>query len=335
MRGVWFVLKIHIVRKGDTLWEIAKQYGVDFEELKAFNPQLSSPDMIMPGMKIRIPSATKSVKKETAPVKESKLPIAKETPKQSPIIQEDDHEKPKEVKIEMPKEHTPKPQAEKKEIPNTKESPKTPVKPIKETPKAPVKPMKEMIKMPIIEEDFSITLPETSKPKEHKKEKDVHQMPVAPIYHHYYHHCCVPPYHPCFPVMGEMAGGFMPQEQMHHMHQMQMQHMPQSQQMMQPHDCGCHKTMPQMQQYQMREQAPEPLQVGNIEPFGYQPYMTEPQYQPTFQGSPSLQPQFTNGLNATVESPFPMPPTYPPVSEFNNQENRQEERRNEDESENK
>ncbi|WBX79028.1 SafA/ExsA family spore coat assembly protein [Virgibacillus salarius] len=41
-------MKIHIVQKGDTLWEISQQYGVDFEELKQLNSQISSPDMIMP-----------------------------------------------------------------------------------------------------------------------------------------------------------------------------------------------------------------------------------------------------------------------------------------------
>src|SRR5690625_2828530 len=157
MRGVWFVLKIHIVRKGDTLWEIAKQYGVDFEELKKTNPQLSSPDMIMPGMKIKIPSGSKSVKKEAAIVKESKAPIAKETPKQAPIIKEDDHEKPKEVKIEMPKKYAPEMpstlQTPKKEVPIKKEMHQSPVKPIKEAPKVP---MKEMIKLPVIEEESHV-----------------------------------------------------------------------------------------------------------------------------------------------------------------------------------
>lgn len=52
-------MKIHIVQKGDTLWEISQKYNVDFEELKEMNAHLASPDMIMPGMKIRIPSATK------------------------------------------------------------------------------------------------------------------------------------------------------------------------------------------------------------------------------------------------------------------------------------
>jgi morphogenetic protein associated with SpoVID len=58
-------VKIHIVQKGDTLWKIAQKYGVDFEELKKMNSQLSNPDLIMPGMKIKIPSNGVPVKKET------------------------------------------------------------------------------------------------------------------------------------------------------------------------------------------------------------------------------------------------------------------------------
>lgn len=50
-------MQTHTVQKGDTLWKIAKMYGVDFEELKAANPQLANPDLIMPGMKIIIPGA--------------------------------------------------------------------------------------------------------------------------------------------------------------------------------------------------------------------------------------------------------------------------------------
>ncbi|MEC3434256.1 SafA/ExsA family spore coat assembly protein, partial [Bacillus cereus] len=46
-------MKIHIVQKGDTLWKIAKKYGVDFDTLKQTNTQLSNPDLIMPGMKIK------------------------------------------------------------------------------------------------------------------------------------------------------------------------------------------------------------------------------------------------------------------------------------------
>src|SRR5690625_47417 len=109
MKGASIHLKIHIVQKGDTLWEIAKKYGVDFEEVKELNSQLSSPDMIMPGMKVKIPSSTKTVKKETMKPKEEQKPKTEHpykemSPKPLPIMKEDDHKKPKEVKVEMPKE---------------------------------------------------------------------------------------------------------------------------------------------------------------------------------------------------------------------------------------
>ncbi|MED0958484.1 spore coat assembly protein ExsA, partial [Bacillus paramycoides] len=57
-------MKIHIVQKGDTLWKIAKKYGVDFETLKKTNTQLSNPDLIMPGMKIKVPSSSVHVKQQ-------------------------------------------------------------------------------------------------------------------------------------------------------------------------------------------------------------------------------------------------------------------------------
>ena len=93
-------VKIHIVQKGDTLWKIAKKYGVNFEELKKLNSQLSNPDMIMPGMKIKVPTSGGNIKKETQtgtggakinlgskkeqPIKEQ--PIAKEKPiKEMPV----------------------------------------------------------------------------------------------------------------------------------------------------------------------------------------------------------------------------------------------------------
>nr|WP_168733777.1 SafA/ExsA family spore coat assembly protein [Metabacillus sediminilitoris] len=87
-------MKIHIVQKGDTLWKIAKKYGVDFEELKSMNTQLSNPDLIMPGMKIKVPSGNPSgnvaIKKEapmTMPAQKKEMPMvehpfAKEKPKE-------------------------------------------------------------------------------------------------------------------------------------------------------------------------------------------------------------------------------------------------------------
>lgn len=50
------MMKIHVVRKGDTLYDIAQKYGVDLDVLIAANPQIEDPDVLMIGQKIRIPS---------------------------------------------------------------------------------------------------------------------------------------------------------------------------------------------------------------------------------------------------------------------------------------
>ncbi|MBH0230003.1 SafA/ExsA family spore coat assembly protein [Halobacillus yeomjeoni] len=93
-------MRIHIVQKDDTLWKIAKKYGVDFEELKAMNTQLSNPDMIMPGMKIKVPQGKKPVKKEAPKTtqkkempkqkKPSNVPYQDTSPKPIPAIEEDE-----------------------------------------------------------------------------------------------------------------------------------------------------------------------------------------------------------------------------------------------------
>lgn len=83
-------MDVHIVVKGDTLWKIARQYGISFEELKRVNAHLANPDYIVPGMKIFLPAKKKehmpSMKgpdkkpqqgKETQPVKPSKPPTQK------------------------------------------------------------------------------------------------------------------------------------------------------------------------------------------------------------------------------------------------------------------
>ncbi|PKG29804.1 SafA/ExsA family spore coat assembly protein, partial [Cytobacillus horneckiae] len=102
-------MKIHIVQKGDTLWKIAKKYGVNFEELKKMNTQLSNPDMIMPGMKIKVPGSGGSIKKE-APISGANVNFGskKEMPKK---------EQPKEKPQTLPAKEAPKqvaPKAEQK-----------------------------------------------------------------------------------------------------------------------------------------------------------------------------------------------------------------------------
>lgn len=58
-------MKIHIAQKGETLWNIAKKYNVSFEELKNNNTQLSSPEAMYPGMKIKVPVAKVAIPKKT------------------------------------------------------------------------------------------------------------------------------------------------------------------------------------------------------------------------------------------------------------------------------
>lgn len=106
-------MKIHVVQKGDTLWKLAEHYGVDFEELKKANTQLTNPDMIMPGMKIKIPTSAVPAKQgikgmpgpKEAPITPAPQAVAPigEAPKELPKVM------PKEMPKEMPKVELPMP----------------------------------------------------------------------------------------------------------------------------------------------------------------------------------------------------------------------------------
>ncbi|MGI6097074.1 MAG: SafA/ExsA family spore coat assembly protein [Dethiobacteria bacterium] len=48
--------KVYIVQKGDTLFKIAKRFGVPLDALIAANPQLKDPNLIFPGDRIIIPT---------------------------------------------------------------------------------------------------------------------------------------------------------------------------------------------------------------------------------------------------------------------------------------
>lgn len=52
-------MKIHIVKQGDSLYSIAKKYNVHLEDVVKANPEISNPDVIDVGMKVKIPSQTK------------------------------------------------------------------------------------------------------------------------------------------------------------------------------------------------------------------------------------------------------------------------------------
>lgn len=47
--------RVHTVRKGDTLWAVAKQYGVDLAALVRANPQIKNPNLIYPGEAVKVP----------------------------------------------------------------------------------------------------------------------------------------------------------------------------------------------------------------------------------------------------------------------------------------
>lgn len=49
-------MKIHIVKKGNTLYELSKKYAIDLKNLVAMNPQIENPDQLEVGMKVIVPS---------------------------------------------------------------------------------------------------------------------------------------------------------------------------------------------------------------------------------------------------------------------------------------
>lgn len=222
MKGVWFKLKIHIVQKGDTLWEISKQYGVDFDQVKQLNPQLSSPDMIMPGMKIKIPSTSKPVKKESVALKETQKQPAKQpykdiSPKPKPVMKEDDKVKPKEMKPQMPMQQMPMQQ-----------------KPIQQMP------MQPMTKMNMLEQEMNnyttINFPQSpGYPLQKEKPQEMHHMPqpMIPICQHCFKPCCPPP---------PMHHGY--SNAMHHSQPFAMEYK----------DCGCGGHQPMNMYNQMQPQ---------------------------------------------------------------------------------
>ncbi|WP_227872037.1 LysM peptidoglycan-binding domain-containing protein [Paenibacillus albus] len=51
-------MKIHIVKKGDTLYLIAQKYNVSLEEIIKLNPEITNPDQIGIGMKVKVPTGS-------------------------------------------------------------------------------------------------------------------------------------------------------------------------------------------------------------------------------------------------------------------------------------
>ncbi|OAB48066.1 LysM peptidoglycan-binding domain-containing protein [Paenibacillus antarcticus] len=54
-------MKIHMVKKGDSLYELSKKYGISLEKLIEANPQLKDPNKLNIGEKVKIPTEASSV----------------------------------------------------------------------------------------------------------------------------------------------------------------------------------------------------------------------------------------------------------------------------------
>ncbi|GGB28346.1 SpoIVD-associated factor A [Lentibacillus populi] len=325
-------MKIHVVQKGDTLWELAKKYGADFEELKQLNPQLSSPDMIMPGMKIKIPGSTKAVQKESMKPKETQKPLVNQpykemSPKPMPVIKEDVKEKQKPMQPQMPMQ------------------PHMPMQP-----EASVNQIQPIIQMPIMEQEMqnytSINFPEMphypepkEKPVKHEKPMPQPQpmpQPVAmvPMCCHVVHPCHPPMPHDYFPVMGTFAGGHMPYHQpmnydpaaypsYHHHDHHDHGHMMESPSMEMPvkpvqtkgeKDCGCKDKKPFPKHYPGYQMNQPPAYGGY--PNDFQPYHGfNPNPQQAYGENPAYGQMYPPHMTPTNQ-PFPAPPGYPDFSEF-------------------
>ncbi|MBP1156564.1 MULTISPECIES: LysM peptidoglycan-binding domain-containing protein [unclassified Paenibacillus] len=54
-------MKIHIVKKGDSLYELSQKYNVELDKLIAANPQIQDPNVLDIGMKVKIPNTPKPI----------------------------------------------------------------------------------------------------------------------------------------------------------------------------------------------------------------------------------------------------------------------------------
>lgn len=66
----------HRVRRGDTMWQIARDHGVSLQKLIAANPQVRNPNLIYPGQELNIPSqaAAPSSPSPAAPARPRPVP---------------------------------------------------------------------------------------------------------------------------------------------------------------------------------------------------------------------------------------------------------------------
>ncbi|WP_053351190.1 SafA/ExsA family spore coat assembly protein [Ornithinibacillus contaminans] len=297
-------MKIHIVQKGDILWELSKQYGVDFEQLKQANSHIASPDMIMPGMKIRIPTSAKTVKKETA-LKEMQTkpkevqiqpqveqPYLDISPKPLPVINEDEVQPIKEVQPQMP-------------MPQMPQMPQIP-QPLPQPISQP-----ETAQFPLIEQElnyltFNFPTDESSTaeavhPIEQPAQQPIQQPVQQPIYHPIQQPVQMVPCFPVHPCYGGVPVGpqpvslpqFMPQQMGYPAPVMPIQEMAYD-------DCGCGGGRTTMNQFPP---------MGIVPEFGFNPNVNLPNQaftMPTQTGPTSTYPTMSgHDTNA-----FPTPPSF-------------------------
>lgn len=72
-------MKIHMVKSGDTLYALSQKYGVPLQKIIEANPQISNPDVLAVGDKVKIPAAT-------VPVPENNEVYYKHTVKQGDTL---------------------------------------------------------------------------------------------------------------------------------------------------------------------------------------------------------------------------------------------------------
>ncbi|MFC4388372.1 SafA/ExsA family spore coat assembly protein [Gracilibacillus marinus] len=326
-------MKIHVVQKDETLWKIAQKYGVDFDQLIAANQQLADPNMIMPGMKIKIPASTNKQqsdkqqqtppKKEMTQTQEDKSSDKKKPTNQIlPEIKEDEEKKWEPLKKELPSL----PMNFNKQ-PSEKEPKLQPMVPqmnqqkLQQMPQQ-QQPSNDLKWLQFTSNNFETNIqqpmhPVSEKPQQQPEQPSLtkpvqqqqmpHMIPQAPCYStdgipYGYGHMQPMPYQGGYPFPDNFNPQQMPQNQMMPQMQQQMpqnQMMPQMQQQM-PQE----QMMPQMQQQMPQEQMmPQMQQQWTAQPMWPQMLPGGPQ-----QGwqQPLMNPQ-------QLHVPQPGAPGYPMV----------------------
>ncbi|NLC95168.1 MAG: LysM peptidoglycan-binding domain-containing protein, partial [Bacilli bacterium] len=57
-------MKYHVVQVNETVHDVARKYQISVEEIMKLNRHITSPEYIIPGMKLRLPVLTEEVSEE-------------------------------------------------------------------------------------------------------------------------------------------------------------------------------------------------------------------------------------------------------------------------------